>query len=123
MKSRLIGLAALALLSCGADEPSSGRLPPPDFLKEHGARVASYDHGDPKINSFALAIAEAMKVPYVVQETAYGQKIWVAPRTEAEGTEFQGRLTQFAFVVKACGKPELVTPETPAGAIKSCQPT
>lgn len=103
-----------ALLSCVANAQM-----PAEFGKEH-EKIVSLDYGDPKINDFGRAVAEAIKIPYAIEKTVSGSKIWFAPRNEEEEREVQGRVSQFAFALRACNKPELVTPETPAGSIKSC---
>jgi hypothetical protein len=90
-----------------------------NFRKQH-PRIVNYDHGDPTINDFARLVAEAMAVPYFVEHSANGPKVWLAPKDDKQDHEIQHRLSQFNFVMKACGKPDLVTPRTPAGTVKSC---
>jgi hypothetical protein len=91
-----------------------------DFQQKH-LRAVAHDYGDPKMNEFARSVAEAMRVPYFVEKGLNRTKVWFSPNDEEQAQEIQGRLSQFAFVTKACGKPDLVTPTTPAGTVKTCQ--
>ncbi len=83
-------------------------------------RRTALTYPDPLLTEFHKQVLTAMNLSYTVEKTPDGEKVWWVPRTEAEAREVQNRISQYAFVLKACGKKELVTPQTPAGTIKSC---
>src|SRR5471032_3218602 len=81
--------------------------------------VAHVDY-DSRITEFHKRILESMHLPYSLENQEGRVAVWWAPQSEAEENEVNGRVSQFAFAIHACGREVWPAPETPAGTLTSC---
>jgi len=112
IRSAILAVFA-AMLLCAAcseaiEEPSKN------------ARRVALQYPEPELTEFHKQVLTSMKLPFTVEIRADGEAVWWTPSDKAQEMEVQMRVSQYAFVLKACGPPQLVTPETPAGTITSC---
>jgi hypothetical protein len=84
------------------------------------SKYVALTYDDPRATEFHKKVLTAMGLSYKVEEVGGRKSIWWIPRSEAEGTEVQMRISQYLFAVTNCPSQMWPSPETKAGTIKSC---
>jgi hypothetical protein len=84
------------------------------------SKYVALTYDDPRATEFHKQVLTAMGLPYKVEEAGGRKSIWWAPRSEAEATEVQMRISQYLFAVANCPKQVWPMPEAKSGTIKSC---
>ena len=89
----------------------------------HSPKCIARTDGDERITKFNQRVLESMHIGYTVEKLPDGRSsVWWVPRNDLEEREVNGRVSQYAFAIRACSKDYWPSPETAAGSIKRCTP-